>query len=88
LQSRASPKGFTKALASRRPSFKHGVSTHISMVLVVPKDSKAIDSFADLADQSVEQVALGELTTVPAGEYAEEILTNLDIIDAVKTKAI
>jgi molybdate transport system substrate-binding protein len=58
------------------------------MVLVVPSNSKAIDSFADLADQSVEQVALGEPTTVPAGEYAQEILTNLDLIDAVKTKAI
>lgn len=58
------------------------------MVLIVPRNNQSIDSFADLAEESVEQIALGEPTTVPAGQYAQEILTSLDLIDEVKPKAI
>ena len=58
------------------------------MVLVVPKDSRAIDSFADIADRRVEQIALGEPKSVPAGQYAQEILTSLNIVDAVTSKAV
>jgi molybdate transport system substrate-binding protein len=59
-----------------------------TIVLIVPEKNKSIDSFADLADKSVEKIALGEPTTVPAGQYAQEILTSLDLIDEVKPKAI
>jgi len=58
------------------------------MVLVVPKNSRAIDSFADLAHRSVEQIALGEPRSVPAGQYAQEILSSLNIVDVVNSKAI
>ena len=58
------------------------------MVLVVPKEHRAIASFADLADRSVDKIALGEPNSVPAGQYAQEILTSLNIIDAVKAKAV
>ena len=58
------------------------------MVLVVPKDNRAIASFADLADRSVDKIALGEPNSVPAGQYAQEILTALNIIDEVKAKAV
>lgn len=58
------------------------------MVLIVPRNNKSIDSFADLADRSVEKIALGEPTSVPAGQYAQEILTSLNLIDEVKPKAI
>lgn len=58
------------------------------MVLVVPKNSWTINSFADLAHNSVEQIALGEPKSVPAGEYAQEILNSLNIVDAVKSKAV
>ena len=58
------------------------------MVLVVPKDSQAIDSFADLTDRSVEQIALGEPKSVPVGQYAQEILSSLNIVDAVNSKAV
>ncbi|MEN9565575.1 MAG: hypothetical protein RLZZ69_771 [Cyanobacteriota bacterium] len=59
-----------------------------TIVLIVPEKNNSIDSFADLADKSVEKIALGEPTTVPAGQYAQEILTSLDLIDRVKPKAI
>lgn len=58
------------------------------MVLVVPKNSESINNFASLTEQSVEQIALGEPNSVPAGQYARQILTNLNIIDAVEVKAV
>jgi molybdate transport system substrate-binding protein len=58
------------------------------VVLIVPKNTSAISSFQDLAKPNVRQVALGEPETVPAGQYAKEVLTNLGIYDTVRAKAI
>ncbi|MCC0178996.1 molybdate ABC transporter substrate-binding protein [Waterburya agarophytonicola K14] len=58
------------------------------MVLVTPEDNHSIDSFDDLIKKSIEQVALGEPNSVPAGKYAQEILTSLNLIDRIKTKAV
>jgi molybdate transport system substrate-binding protein len=59
------------------------------VVLIVPKDSSLnISSFQDLTRPNVKQIALGEPTTVPAGQYAKEVLTSLGIYDAVNAKAI
>jgi molybdate transport system substrate-binding protein len=59
------------------------------VVLIVPKDSSSgISSFQDLTRADVKRVALGEPTTVPAGQYAKEVLTNLGIYDVVNSKAV
>jgi molybdate transport system substrate-binding protein len=58
------------------------------VVLIVPKDNRAIASFEDLGTDALTQIALGEPESVPAGQYAEEILTSLGILDAVKSKAV
>lgn len=59
------------------------------IVLIVPKDSPSrISSFQDLARPDVKPIALGEPTTVPAGEYAREVLTYLGIYGVVKPKAM
>ncbi len=59
------------------------------VVLIVPKDSTlGISSFQDLTHSNVKQVAVGEPVTVPAGQYAKEVLTSLGIYDAVNSKAI
>jgi molybdate transport system substrate-binding protein len=59
------------------------------LALIVPKDSSlGIASFQDLKRASVKRVALGEPATVPAGQYAKEVLTSLGIYDAVNSKAI
>ncbi len=58
------------------------------MVLVVPKGERSLARFTDLTEESIQQIALGEPNSVPAGQYAQEILTNLNIIDAVKSKAV
>ena len=58
------------------------------MVLVTPKDNRAIDNFDDLAEKAIEQVALGEPNSVPAGKYAKEILTNLNLIEGIESKTV
>lgn len=59
------------------------------VVLIVPNDStKDIKSFEDLTRDDIEHIALGEPKGVPVGQYTEEILTNLNILDAVKAKAV
>lgn len=59
------------------------------VVLVVPDDSKAtINSFAGVTDPSIKKIALGEPTVVPAGDYAQQVFTYLNILDKVKAKAV
>ncbi len=60
------------------------------LVLVVPKDSKitSINSFSAVTDTSIKKIALGEPKTVPAGTYAEQVFTYLNILDKVKAKAV
>ena len=58
------------------------------MVLVVSKDESEIANFDDLSKESTELIALGQPDSVPAGNYAREILTNLNIINTVKQKAV
>lgn len=59
------------------------------IVLIVPKDSElGIANFQDLLKPDVKKVALGEPTVVPAGKYAQEVLTHLGIYDQVNAKAV
>jgi molybdate transport system substrate-binding protein len=58
------------------------------VVLIVSKDSTlGITSFEDLAKDTVKMVAIGDPESVPAGQYAEEVLTSLGIKDNVEAKA-
>lgn len=58
------------------------------VVLIVPKDSSlGITSFEDLANDTVATVAIGDPASVPAGQYAQEVLTSLGIVDTVMSKA-
>ena len=59
------------------------------VVLVVPKEGgKDIKSFEDLTRSDIQHVALGEPKGVPVGQYTEQILTKLGILDQVKAKAV
>lgn len=59
------------------------------VVLIVPKEGgKDITSFDQLTSDTITHVALGEPKGVPVGQYSEEILTKLGILDAVKAKAV
>ena len=59
------------------------------VVLIVPNDSdKKISAFTDAATDKVTKIALGEPAGVPVGQYSEEIFNALNILDAVKSKAV
>ena len=56
------------------------------IVLIVPADSDSnITSFEDLANVDG-TIAIGDPESVPAGQYAKEILTNLGLWDALESK--
>jgi molybdate transport system substrate-binding protein len=58
------------------------------VVLIKPAASNmALTSFEDLATDMVSTVAMGDPASVPAGQYAEEVLTSLGIFDTVEEKA-
>ena len=56
------------------------------VVLIVPADSDSeIKSFDDLANVDG-TIAIGDPASVPAGQYAKEILTNLGLWDKLESK--
>ena len=58
------------------------------VVLIVPTDSpRGIASFEDVKKDDVKMVGLGEPESVPAGQYAKTIFTNLGFWDTVEKKA-
>ncbi len=60
-----------------------------SLVLIVPKNSKLnIQTFNDLTKSEVQKIAVGNPKTVPAGQYAEESLTKLNLKDVLQSKLI
>ncbi len=60
-----------------------------TLVLVVPADSPSTAaSFADVSAESIDQLAVGEPDSVPAGKYAVEVLDSLKIYESVKSKLV
>jgi molybdate transport system substrate-binding protein len=62
--------------------------TRNRVVLIVPAGEVGIKSFQDLAKSEVRHIAIGEPQTVPAGMYAREILTHLNLYDQLKPKFV
>ncbi|WP_414623947.1 molybdate ABC transporter substrate-binding protein [Calothrix sp. CCY 0018] len=58
------------------------------LVLIVPQNSTGVKDFQDLVKPSVKKIALGEPKSVPAGQYAQEVLTSLNVLAQVKPKAV
>jgi molybdate transport system substrate-binding protein len=58
------------------------------IVLIVPKNAKNISSFTDLKSDRIVKIAVGEPNSVPAGKYAQEVLTYLKMFDATKSKFV
>lgn len=59
-----------------------------SIVLIVPKGKTGIASFEDLAKPEVKVISIGEPQTVPAGKYAQEVLTHFHLYDELKPKLV
>lgn len=58
------------------------------LVLITPRNAPALTSFRDLTSAQVQRIAIGEPRSVPAGQYAQELLTNLKIFDSLKPKLV
>ncbi|MDF5718060.1 MAG: molybdate ABC transporter substrate-binding protein [Rhizonema sp. NSF051] len=59
------------------------------LVLIVPNNSTVgINSFNTLTDSKVKRIAVGEPRSVPAGQYADQVLKQLNIYDQVKSKLV
>ncbi|MDD5398076.1 MAG: molybdate ABC transporter substrate-binding protein [Dehalococcoidia bacterium] len=59
------------------------------VVLIVPGDSTLeIKSFNDLTGDSVKKVSIGDPDSVPAGQYARDILNQFDIMETLKPKLV
>ncbi|MBD2663391.1 molybdate-binding periplasmic protein [Richelia sinica FACHB-800] len=58
------------------------------LVLVVPKNVNGITSFYHLKDSKIKKIAIGEPRSVPAGQYAQQVLEQLKIWPQVKSKLV
>ncbi len=57
------------------------------LVLIAPKDSK-LEKIDGITTNDVKKIAVGEPESVPAGKYADEVLTNLKLKDQLKDKLV
>lgn len=58
------------------------------LVLITGKDNKDVRSVQDLTKTSVERIGIGTPESVPAGKYAQESLTKLNLWGTLKPKFI
>jgi len=56
------------------------------LVLITSKNLQISVDFKGLADDRIKMIGIGEPGSVPSGQYAEEVFTNLGIMEKVKTK--
>lgn len=60
-----------------------------TLVVVVPQGSVInMLKFEDLTQANIQKIAIGETTSVPAGQYAEQVLTKLNVWEKVKDKVV
>lgn len=59
-----------------------------NLVLITNKDNANIHQIKDILKSNVPHIALGDFESVPAGQYAKEALTNMNMLDEVKEKAV
>ena len=58
------------------------------LVLVVPKNAVGVTRFYSLKDAKVKKIAIGEPRSVPAGQYAQQVLEKLKIWSEIKSKLV
>jgi molybdate transport system substrate-binding protein len=59
-----------------------------SLVLIAPAEAATLRSFQDLSNPAIKAIALGEISTVPAGMYAQQTLDHLGLFAAVRKKIV
>ncbi len=59
-----------------------------ALVLIVPQDNTDITEFTDFETDGVNRIAIGEPESVPAGRYAQETLTFLNLFEVLQPKLV
>lgn len=60
-----------------------------SLVLIAPVQSPiAVTDMAQLKDAEVSVIAVGEFRSVPAGQYAEQVFTQLNLLEPLRSKLV
>lgn len=58
------------------------------LVLIVPADKGDGKELKDLTSASIERIAIGDPRSVPVGQYAEQALTKLELLQDVQSKFV
>lgn len=58
------------------------------LVLIAPKNSRSVSSFMSLKQPGIKRIAIGEPRSVPAGQYGEQVLQNLNLWKVLKPKLV
>ncbi|WP_055074278.1 molybdate ABC transporter substrate-binding protein [Pseudanabaena sp. 'Roaring Creek'] len=58
------------------------------LVLIVPADKDDARELKDLTSASITRIAIGDPRSVPAGQYAEQVLTKLELLQDVRSKFV
>jgi molybdate transport system substrate-binding protein len=58
------------------------------LAVIVPKDARIVTSFSSLKEPEVKKIAIGEIRSVPAGQYAEQVLKKLNLFNDVQSKLV
>jgi molybdate transport system substrate-binding protein len=70
------------------PNSRRNIASN-TLVLILPANTKIrVSGFQDLADPAVGKVAIGEPRTVPAGQYAQQVLHKLGLEPALTGRLI
>ncbi|MFZ1026004.1 MAG: molybdate ABC transporter substrate-binding protein [Limnoraphis robusta] len=59
-----------------------------AIVLIVPKANPKVKTFQDLMNGKVGKIGIGEPESVPAGRYAKEVLTSMNMYDKLQPKLV
>jgi len=59
-----------------------------TVVLIAPKGRTGVTNVQDLAQPRVKVIAIGDPQSVPAGKYAQEVLTHFGLLDTLKPKLV
>ena len=58
------------------------------LVLIVPLDKDDAKDLKDLTNVNIVRIAIGDPRSVPAGQYAKQALTKLDLLQEVQSKFV
>lgn len=81
-------KGFMDELKAKGYLMDNGYENLVKNKLVLISKNSDIKGIEDLKGDSIKKIAIGEINSVPAGQYANEVLINKDIKEDVEDKLV